>query len=119
MDNFGVGILGQPHSFLSFNFGKFILLMPLVEFWTNETRVSPNKGDVMKHRIMKNRWEKHVIHFLEEPHVHSSKIFQFDFFCNYLIFCFSLLHCLWLFMGLWINGCKRHHSMKTYVYNFI
>jgi hypothetical protein len=39
----------------------------VVEFWTNETRVSPNKKDIMKHHIMKNIREKHVIHFLEEP----------------------------------------------------
>lgn len=100
MDYFGAGILGRPHSFLSFNFGKFILLMQLVEFWSSETRVNPNKQNVMKHRIMKNRWEKHVIHFLEEPHVHSSNFFQFDSFGNCFIFCFSLLRCLWLFMGL-------------------
>jgi len=43
MDDFGAGILGWPHSFLSFNFGKLISLMQLVEFWTNETRVNPNK----------------------------------------------------------------------------
>jgi hypothetical protein len=100
MDDFGAGILSRPHSFLSFNFGKFISLMQLMEFWTNETRVSPNKWDVMKHRIMKNRWEKHVIRSFEEPHVHSSNFFQFDSFCNCFIFCFNLLHCLWLFMGL-------------------
>jgi hypothetical protein len=39
----------------------------VVEFWTNDDRVSPNKQDVMKHCIMKNRWEEHATHFLEEP----------------------------------------------------
>jgi hypothetical protein len=72
----------------------------MVEFWTNEIKVSPNKQDVMKHHIMKNRWEKHGMHFLEEPHVHSSKFLQFDSLCNCFIFYLNLLHCLWLFMGL-------------------
>jgi hypothetical protein len=72
----------------------------VMEFWKNETRVNPNKRDIMKHYIMKNRWEEHAIHFFEKPQVHSSKFFQFDSFCNFLIFCFNLLHCLWLFMGL-------------------
>jgi hypothetical protein len=39
----------------------------MVDFWTNETKVSLNKKDIMKHRIMKNIWEEHAIHFLEEP----------------------------------------------------
>jgi hypothetical protein len=39
----------------------------VVEFWKNETRVSLNKQDVMKHYIMKNRWEEYATHFLEEP----------------------------------------------------
>ncbi len=98
MDDFGAGILGWPHNYLSFNFGKFIWLMQLVKFWTNETSVSPNKLDVMKHRIMKNRWEKHVIHFLEYPHVHSSNFFQFDSFCNFLFFvltCCIVYGCSW------------------------
>jgi hypothetical protein len=38
-----------------------------VEFWTNETRVNPNKKDIMKHHIMKNIWEEHATHFLEKP----------------------------------------------------
>ncbi len=42
----------------------------MVEFWTNETRVNPNKKDVVRHHINKKRWEEHVIHFLKEPHVH-------------------------------------------------
>jgi hypothetical protein len=37
----------------------------LVEFWTNETKVNLNKWDIMKHHIMKNRWEEHATHFLE------------------------------------------------------
>jgi hypothetical protein len=72
----------------------------VVEFLKNETKVSPNKWDVMKHYIMKNKWEEHATHFLEEPQVQSSKFLQFDYFCNYFIFCFNLLYCLWLFMGL-------------------
>jgi len=45
----------------------------VVEFWTNETKVNPNKWDVMKHCIMKIRWEEHATHFLEEPQAHFSK----------------------------------------------
>jgi len=39
----------------------------VVEFWKNETRVSPNKKDIVKHHIVKNIREEHVIHFLEKP----------------------------------------------------
>jgi hypothetical protein len=39
----------------------------IVDFWTNETRVSPNKRDAVKHRTNKNKWEEHAIHFLEKP----------------------------------------------------
>jgi hypothetical protein len=48
----------------------------VVEFWTNETRVSSNKKDIMKPRIMKNIWEEHATHFLEEPHVHVFPFFN-------------------------------------------
>jgi hypothetical protein len=72
----------------------------VAKFWTNETKVNPNKQDIMKHYIIKNRWEEYAIHFLEEPQLHSSKFLQFDSFCNCFIFYFNLLHCLWLFMGL-------------------
>jgi sulfur relay (sulfurtransferase) DsrC/TusE family protein len=37
----------------------------VVDFWTNETSISPNKRDVVKHRTNKNKWEEHVTHFLE------------------------------------------------------
>jgi len=91
----------------------------VVEFWTNEDRVSPNKQDVMKHYIMKNRWEEHATHFLEEPQVHSSKFLQFDSFCNCFYFLFQLIALFMVVHGAWICGCKGHHSLKTYVYNFI
>jgi hypothetical protein len=39
----------------------------VVNFWTIEIRVSPNKRDVMKHHINKKIWEEHASHFLEEP----------------------------------------------------
>jgi hypothetical protein len=42
-------------------------VVDLVDFWANETRVSPKKRDVVKHRTNKNKWEEHAIHFLEEP----------------------------------------------------
>ncbi len=38
-----------------------------MEFSANETKISPNKKDIMKHHIMKNIQEEHAIHFLEEP----------------------------------------------------
>jgi hypothetical protein len=47
----------------------------MVEFWTNETKVSRNKKYMVRHRISRKRWEEHAIHFLEEPHVHSSIYF--------------------------------------------
>jgi hypothetical protein len=72
----------------------------VVEFWTNETRVNPSKWDVMKHHIMKNRWEEHATHFHEKPLVHSSNILHFYSFCDFFFLNFNLLHCLWLFMGL-------------------
>jgi hypothetical protein len=43
----------------------------VVEFWTNETRVSLNKKD-----IMKNIWEEHATHFLEEPQIHVLPFFN-------------------------------------------
>jgi hypothetical protein len=52
----------------------------MVEFWTNETRVSLNKKDIMKHCIMKNIWEKHATHFLEEPQVHVLPFFNLIMF---------------------------------------
>jgi hypothetical protein len=91
----------------------------MVEFLTNETKVNPNKWDVMKHHIMKNRWKEHVIHFLKNQKYIFSKFLQFDSFYNCFIFCFSLLHYTWLFMGAQICGCKRHHNLETHVYNFI
>ncbi len=47
----------------------------MVEFWTNETKVSRNKKNMARHHISKKRWEEHVIHFLEDPLVHSSIYF--------------------------------------------
>jgi hypothetical protein len=47
---------------------------------TNETRVSPNKKDIMKHHIMKNIWEDHATHFLEEPQVHVLPFLNLIFF---------------------------------------
>jgi len=38
----------------------------MVQFWTENNRVSPNKRDVIKKRIDIGRWETHVIHFLME-----------------------------------------------------
>jgi hypothetical protein len=29
----------------------------MVVFWTNETKVSPNKKDVVRHCISKKKWE--------------------------------------------------------------
>jgi hypothetical protein len=76
----------------------------LMEFWTNETKVNPNKWDVMKHRIMKNRWEEHATHFFEKPQVHFSKFLQFDYFYNFFFFvsaCCMIYGCSWG-LDLWL-----------------
>jgi hypothetical protein len=47
----------------------------MVEFWIDETKVSPNKKNMVRHCINRKRWGKHGIHFLKEPHVHFSIYF--------------------------------------------
>jgi hypothetical protein len=70
----------------------------VLEFWTNEIKVNPNKWDVMKLHIMKNRWEERATHFLEDPQVHFSKFLLFDSFYNCFIFvlaCCIIYGCSW------------------------
>ncbi|MCO5571463.1 hypothetical protein L7F22_025203 [Adiantum nelumboides] len=40
-----------------------------LSFWTDETRVSPNKKDVCSKRLARCSYVKHPIHLLEEPQV--------------------------------------------------
>jgi hypothetical protein len=47
----------------------------MMEFSTNETKVDPNKKNVVRYCMGKKRWEKHVTHFLKKPHVHPSIYF--------------------------------------------
>ena len=41
----------------------------VVTFWTQNTRVSPNKKDVCRKRIARKVFEKHPVHLLEQPQV--------------------------------------------------
>ena len=38
-------------------------------FWTNESRVSPNKKDLCRKRFGRNQYEEHPIHLLDVPQV--------------------------------------------------
>ena len=38
-------------------------------FWTNESRVSPNKKDLCRKRVGRNQYEEHPIHLLDVPQV--------------------------------------------------
>ncbi len=69
----------------------------MVEFLTNETKVNPNKWDVMKHHIMKNRWKEHVIHFLKN----QKYIFPnfFNLILSTIVLFFVLACCI-------IHGCS-------------
>ncbi|MCO5577862.1 hypothetical protein L7F22_031697 [Adiantum nelumboides] len=40
------------------------------QFWTDETRVSPNKKDVCSKRLARCSYVKHPIHLLEEPQLY-------------------------------------------------
>jgi hypothetical protein len=80
----------------------------LVEFWTNETRVSINKKDIMKHYIMKNIWEKHATHFLKKPQEHVFPFFNL-IVCNVLIMYGFLLNCSWLFVAFGFVVGQIHH----------
>ena len=39
-------------------------------FWKNESRVSPNKKDVCRRRLGRNRYEQHPVHLLDVSQVH-------------------------------------------------
>ena len=41
----------------------------VVSFWTNNTRVSPNKKDVCRKRIGRKLYTRHPVHLLEQPQV--------------------------------------------------
>ena len=38
-------------------------------FWTNESRVSPNKKDLCRKRVGRSQYEEHPIHLLDVPQV--------------------------------------------------
>ena len=38
-------------------------------FWTNESRVSPNKNDLCRKHFGRNQYEEHPIHLLDVPQV--------------------------------------------------
>lgn len=56
----------------------------VIKWWIEETKMSLNVKDVVRHLISTNNWEKHVAHFLQENHV-----FVFNF-TSYLQFTFFL-----------------------------
>ena len=41
----------------------------IIMFWTNESRVSPNKKDLCRKRVGRNQYEEHPIHLLDVPQV--------------------------------------------------
>ena len=41
----------------------------ITSFWTNESRVSPNKKDLCRKPVGRNQYEEHPIHLLDVPQV--------------------------------------------------
>jgi len=60
---------------------------------------SSNKNDIMKHCIMKNIWEDHAIHFLEEPQIHVLPFFNLILSTMSWSFLVFLLNYTWLSMA--------------------
>ena len=56
------------------------------QFWTDETRVSPNKKDVCSKRLARCSYVKHPIHLLEEPRV-------IDIFFSTFYWCYNSYSC--------------------------
>ena len=53
----------------------------VVSFWTENTRVSPNKKDVCRRRIKRKMWQKHPVHLLEQSQVIFFNFLMF--FCTF------------------------------------
>lgn len=51
----------------------------VLQWWKQQTKVSPNKKDIVKHRVGRNQWlPPHPTHYLCETHV-SYKAYSYHF----------------------------------------
>jgi len=68
----------------------------VLKWWTEETRVSPNAKDVVRHLITANNWERHATHFLQESQVVLSATQVL--FCTFFFFVSILLQTLFFML---------------------
>jgi hypothetical protein len=88
----------------------------VVEFLTNETKVNPNKWDIMKHHIMKNRWKEHAIHFLKNQKYIFPNFFNLTLSVIVLFFvsaCCIIPSCSWGFRFLVVKDIIVWKHMFT------